>query len=121
MHHRTAHACRRALQRLALAFLERQQNAGAECAQALFSRTARHLQLAHGVAPELAHVIAGSAYGQWRGAGERRYLDLASSSPTVVALTDPASGLTYMVPVSAIAHLMIDAPGRRHLHGVGAT
>ncbi|WP_263263027.1 hypothetical protein [Pseudomonas sp. RIT-PI-S] len=103
------------MQGIALAFLQSHRNTHPGCDQALFSRTAAHLQHDHGVEAEQAHVIAGRAYGEFRRADGRYRLDLANSTDSLAVLTDSASGLTYMVPVAAIVRLILAAPGRRHL------
>lgn len=109
---------RTAMEQAALAFIRRHHAQHLSHDQVLFSRTVSYLRHDYGVEAELACLLVGRAYGAFRSADERRYLDVANSSETVAVLTDPANGLTHLVPVATLFRLLIDAPERRHLTAV---
>lgn len=109
---------RSVMHRCALVFLEQHQAQYLSGDQALYSRTVAHLRYEKGVEAELAHIIGAQAYGEFRSAGERRHLNMASSSASVLVLNDPANGLTHVVPVATVFRLIIDSPDRRHLRAV---
>ena len=106
------------MQAAALAFLERHQGEHLGADQLLFSRAVNHLHNTLDVPQYLAENLVGMAYGQIRSQGQRLQLDMAASSAHTAMITDPASGLTYAVPVALIAHHLIQNPARRRLQAV---
>lgn len=110
---------RAAMQAAAYAFLERHQAEHLADEQTLFSRAVQHLQHALDVPQYMAENLVALAYGQLRSAGQRMQLDVATSSAATAMITDPASGLTFAVPVALIVRHLIATPARRTLRPVG--
>ena len=110
---------RAAMQAAAYAFLERHQAEHLADEQTLFSRAVQHLQHALDVPQYMAENLVALAYGQLRSAGQRMQLDVATSSAATAMITDPASGLTFAVPVALIVRHLIETPARRTLRPVG--
>lgn len=110
---------RAAMQAAAYAFLERHQAEHLADEQTLFTRAVQHLQHALDVPQYMAENLVALAYGQLRSAGQRMQLDVATSSAATAMITDPASGLTFAVPVALIVRHLIETPARRTLRPVG--
>lgn len=110
---------RAAMQAAAYAFLERHQAEHLADEQTLFSRAVQHLQHALDVPQYMAENLVALAYGELRSAGQRMQLDVANSSAATAMITDPASGLTFAVPVALIVRHLIATPARRTLRPVG--
>ncbi|TIH10809.1 hypothetical protein [Pseudomonas leptonychotis] len=118
-HQEPAQDYRVAMQAAAYAFLERHQAEHLADEQSLFTRTVQHLQFVLDVPQYMAENLVALAYGELRSAGQRMQLDVASSSTTTAMITDPASGLTFAVPVALIVRHLIATPTRRTLRAVG--
>lgn len=110
---------RAAMQAAAYAFLERHQAEHLADEQTLFSRAVQHLQYGLDVPQYMAENLVALAYGELRSAGQRMQLDVATSSAATAMITDPASGLTFAVPVALIVRQLIATPARRTLRPVG--
>jgi hypothetical protein len=110
---------RAAMQAAAYAFLERHQAEHLADEQTLFSRAVQHLQHVLDVPQYMAENLVALAYGELRSAGQRMQLDVATSSAATAMITDPASGLTFAVPVALIVRHLIATPARRTLRPVG--
>lgn len=110
---------RAAMQAAAYAFLERHQTEHLADEQTLFSRAVQHLQHILDVPQYMAENLVALAYGELRSAGQRMQLDVATSSAATAMITDPASGLTFAVPVALIVRHLIATPARRTLRPVG--
>ena len=93
----------------------------AESAQALQDKASRdeHLHLALDVPKSLAENLVAKAYGELRSAGCRMHLDISTSTGHTAVITDPASGMTFAVPVALIVRHLIANPARRTLRQVG--
>lgn len=98
---------RSTIQTAALAFMQRHQNEHLDDEQQLFSRTVNYLILTMNVAKPLAENLVSAAYGELSSTGCKLHLDISASTCHTAVITDPASGLTYAVPVSLIAEHMI--------------
>ncbi|MDH0373912.1 hypothetical protein N7402_00760 [Pseudomonas aeruginosa] len=110
---------RAAMQAAAYAFLERHQAEHLADEQTLFCRAVQHLQHVLDVPQYMAENLVALAYGELRSAGQRMQLDVATSSAATAMITDPASGLTFAVPVALIVRHLIATPARRTLRPVG--
>ncbi|POA16814.1 hypothetical protein C1886_25230 [Pseudomonas sp. FW300-N1A1] len=99
---------------IAQAFLARYEGDGFIDDQVLFCRAVKHLQSVD-VPMHLAERLVSHAYGILKSSHDRRRLDIAASSETVAVVTDPASGLTWAVPVGLIVKYVINAPANRKL------
>lgn len=109
---------RASMQQAALAFLERHQGEHLGEDQLLFTRAVNHLHSTLDVPKYLAENLVGLAYGDLRSQGQRMRLDVETSSQTTAMITDPASGMTYALPVALIVKHLIDTPARRRLRAV---
>lgn len=109
---------RETMQAAALAFLERHQGEHLGDEQLLFTRAVSFLNNQLSVPQCTAENLVGAAYGQLRSQGQRLQLDVAASSEHTAMITDPASGMTYPVPVALIAQYLIQNPARRRLRAV---
>ena len=118
-HPQFAQDYRDSMQAAAFAFLERHQAEHLADEQTLFTRATQHLQLVLDVPQYMAENLVALAYGDLRSAGQRMQLDVATSSGTTAMITDPASGLTFAVPVALIVKHLIETPARRTLRQVG--
>jgi hypothetical protein len=101
----------------AQAFLIRHESDSPNDDQLLFYRAVQHLQGLN-VALHLAEKVVSHAYGALKSVNDRRRLDIAASSETVAVVTDPASGLTWAVPVGLIVKHIINSPASRRLRVV---
>lgn len=101
----------------AQAFLTRHESDSPNDDQLLFCRAVQHLQGLN-VALHLAEKVVSHAYGALKSLNDRRRLDIAASSETVAVVTDPASGLTWAVPVGLIVKHIINSPASRRLRVV---
>lgn len=110
---------RAVMQSAAQAFLERHQAEHLGDEQTLFNRAITHLQRAMEVPQYLAETLVARAYGDLRSAGQRMHMDVSASSSSTAVITDPASGMTYAVPVALIVRHLIANPLRRTLRAVG--
>ena len=110
---------RTAMQAAAFAFLECHQAEHLADEQTLFSRAVQHLQHVLDVPQYMAENLVALAYGELRSDGQRMQLDVATSSAATAMITDPASGLTFAVPVALIVRHLIATPARRTLRPVG--
>lgn len=108
---------RTSMQAAALAFLERHQGEHLGDDQLLFDRAVRQL-LSMGATQSTAENLVGQAYGALRSQGERLHLDVSTSTAHLAMITDPASGMTYPVPVALIVRHLINSPARRRLRAV---
>lgn len=106
------------MQAAALAFLQRHQGEHLGDSQLLFTRAVNHLHTTLDVPQYLAENLVGMAYGQIRSQGQRLELDISASSSHTAMITDPASGMTFAVPVALIAQHLIQNPARRRLRAV---
>jgi hypothetical protein len=104
---------------IALGFLARHETDVASDDQLLFCRAVKHLQDVD-VPMHLAEKLVSHAYGLLKSSHDRRRLDLDASSATVAVVTDPASGLTWAVPVGLIVKHIINSPNNRKLRLVQA-
>lgn len=103
------------MQRAALAYLERHQGEHLGNDQLLFTRAVQHLLISLEVPLHMAEKLVSRAYGELKSSNNRHQLDVDASSGTVAVITDPASGLTWAVPVSLICQRIINAPDNRRL------
>lgn len=110
---------RAAMQAAAYAFLERHQAEHLADEQSLFSRAVQHLHRTLDVPKALAENMVAKAYGELRSADCRMHLDISTSTGHTAVITDPASGLTFAVPVALIVRHLIANPARRTLRQVG--
>lgn len=117
-HPQFAQDYRVAMQAAAYAFLERHQSEHLADEQTLFTRATQHLQFTLDVPQYMAENLVALAYGELRSAGQRMQLDVATSSGSTAIITDPASGLTFAVPVALIVQRLIATPTRRTLRPV---
>ncbi|MGJ7518076.1 hypothetical protein ACSFE6_27525 [Pseudomonas baetica] len=99
---------------IAQAFLIRHESNGLTDDQVLFCRAVKHLESVD-VPMHLAEKLVSHAYGRLKSSNDRRRLDIAASSETVAVVTDPASGLTWAVPVGLIVKYVINSPTNRKL------
>ncbi|SEM37216.1 hypothetical protein SAMN04487857_101403 [Pseudomonas sp. ok272] len=99
---------------VAQAFLSRHEPEVVNADQVLFCRAVKHLQDIDVPRP-LAERLVSHAYGTLKSGQDRRRLDVAASSETVAVVTDPASGLTWAVPVGLIVKYVINSPSNRKL------
>jgi hypothetical protein len=106
------------MQAAAYAYLERHQAEHLADEQTLFTRAVQHLQLVLDVPQYLAENLVDMAYGELRSADCRLYLDISTSTGRTAIITDPASGLTFAVPVALIVKHLIETPARRTLRQV---
>lgn len=99
------------LETAAFDFLRRhhQQHLGTD--QELVNRTTDHLRKFHGAEENSAAAIAGRVHETFSTAGGHRCLDMDKSNEFTAVLTDPATGLSYAVPVALIFRTLIDDPG----------
>jgi hypothetical protein len=63
----------------------------------------------------MAEKLISRAYGELKSNNDRHQLDVDASSGAVAVITDPASGMTWAVPVSLIYQRIINAPENRRL------
>ena len=63
----------------------------------------------------MAEKLISRAYGELKSDNDRHRLDVDASSEAVAVITDPASGMTWAVPVSLIYQRIINAPENRRL------
>ncbi|CAE6923687.1 conserved protein of unknown function [Pseudomonas marincola] len=117
-HPHAASDYRTAMQAAAFAYLERHQAEHLADEQTLFTRAVQHLQLVLDVPQYLAENLVAMAYGELRSADCRLYLDISTSTGRTAIITDPASGLTFAVPVALIVKHLIETPARRTLRQV---
>ncbi len=110
---------RSAMQAAAYAFLERHQAEHLADEQSLFSRAVQHLHRTLDVPKALAENMVAKAYGELRSADCRMHLDISTGTGHTAVITDPASGLTFAVPVALIVRHLIANPARRTLRQVG--
>lgn len=110
---------RAAMQAAAFAYLELHQAEHLADEQSLFSRAVQHLHLELDVPKALAENLVAKAYGELRSADCRMHLDISTSTGHTAIITDPASGLTFAVPVALIVRHLIANPARRTLRQVG--
>ncbi len=103
------------LQAAALGFLQRHESEHLGNNQVLFTRAVDVLTRSYGANQAEAENAVARAYGELRNQGERRYVDLATSTGQMVVVADPASGLHHAIPVSEICKRLIDTPERRRL------
>lgn len=99
---------------IAQAFLARHESDGSIDDQVLFCRAVKHLEHVD-VPMHLAERLVSHAYGALKSSHDRRRLDIAASSETVAVVTDPANGLTWVVPVGLIVKYVINSPSNRKL------
>ncbi|WP_225775891.1 hypothetical protein [Pseudomonas sp. Marseille-Q5115] len=102
---------RSTLETAAMDFLRRNHHQHLSTDQELVNRTTDHLRKFHGVEENSAAAIAGRVHETFSAAGGHRYLDIANSNESTAVLTDPATGLTYRLPVALIFRVLIDDPG----------
>ncbi|MET1080288.1 MAG: hypothetical protein ABWY06_19930 [Pseudomonas sp.] len=114
----TAQDYKDSMQLAALCFLRRHQAQHLCNDQLLFSRAVVYLTTSLEVPVHMAETLVSRAYGELKGDGDPRRLDVNSSSEKMAMLTDPASGLTFAVPVHLIFERLIDTPERRRLRVV---
>ena len=98
-------------------FLTRHESDYPHDDQLLFCRAVKYLQGLE-VPMHLAEKLVSHAYGALKSLNDRRRLDIAASSETVAVVTDPASGLTWAVPVGLIVKHIINSPASRRLRVV---
>ncbi|NWD44465.1 hypothetical protein [Pseudomonas yamanorum] len=103
------------MQAAALAFLLRHQGEHLGNDQLLFCRAVQHLVGSLEVPLHMAEKLVSRAYGELKSNNDRHQLDVDASSGAVAVITDPASGLTWAVPVSLIYQRIIKAPENRRL------
>ena len=101
-----------------LGFLRRHQAQHLSDDQLLFSRAVGFLTTSLEVPVHMAETLVSRAYGELKNDGDRRRLDVDNSTDKMAMLTDPASGLTFAVPVHLIFERLIDTPERRRLRVV---
>lgn len=106
------------MQAAAQAFIERHQGEHLGDDQLLFTRAVNHLHNTLDVPQYMAENLVGLAYGELRSQGQRLQLDVGSSNHHTAMLTDPASGMTFAVPVALIVQHLIETPARRRLRAV---
>lgn len=106
------------MQQAALAYLRRHQAQHLGDDQLLFSRAVQYMTTALQVPVHMAEGLVSRAYGEIKSNGDQRRIDLDTSTEKLAVLTDPASGLTYAVPVHLIFERLIDTPDRRRLRVV---
>lgn len=99
----------------ALGFLRRHEQQHSSNNQVLFSHTVNFLRTAYNAGQAEAENAAARAYGELRSKGERRYLDVSTSSGNVAVIADPATGIHHALPIAQIVARMIDTPSRRRL------
>jgi bisphosphoglycerate-dependent phosphoglycerate mutase len=103
------------LQDAALGFLQRHEAEYLGDDQVLFSRAVNVLTRSYGAAQAQAENAVARAYGELRNKGERRYLDISTSSGHSAVICDRDRGIVYTVPVAVICQRLIDSPERRRL------
>lgn len=103
------------MQLAALFFLQRHQAEYLGNDQLLFSRTVQHLSASLEVPQHMAEKLVTRAYGELKCCSNRHQLDVEASSTAVTVVTDPASGLTWAVPVNLIYERIINAADNRRL------
>jgi hypothetical protein len=103
------------LEAAALGFLQRHDSEYLGSNQVLFSRAVEVLTCTYTATQAQAENAVARAYGELRSQGERRYLDISTSTGHVAIIVDPDSGLSHTVPVSEICKRLLDTPERRRL------
>lgn len=100
----------RLIQASALSYLQHYQPKHAGNDQILFSKTVQHMITAYGLKTPTAQKMVSCAYGELKTLHERRRVDISASTEHLVVITDPANGMTWAVPVTAIVQRVIEAP-----------
>ncbi len=103
------------MQAAGLSFLQRHQGEHLGNDQLLFCRAVQHLVGSLEVPLHMAEKLISRAYGELKSDNDRHQLDVDASSDAVAVITDPASGMTWAVPVSLIYQRIINAPENRRL------
>ena len=103
------------MQAAGLSFLQRHQGEPLGNDQLLFCRAVQHLVGSLEVPLHMAEKLISRAYGELKSDNDRHRLDVDASSVAVAVITDPASGMTWAVPVSLIYQRIINAPENRRL------
>lgn len=99
---------RSSMQQAALAYLKRHQSEHLTDDQALFSRAVNYLCQSLQVEQWLAENLVSAAYGELRSVDCRLHLDISTSTSRTAIITDPASGMTFPIPVSLIVERLIN-------------
>ena len=103
------------MQAAGLSFLQRHQGEHLGNDQLLFCRAVQHLVGSLEVPLHMAEKLISRAYGELKSDNDRHQLDVDASSGAVAVITDPASGMTWAVPVGLIYQRIINAPENRRL------
>ncbi|WP_338724658.1 hypothetical protein V9L16_12090 [Pseudomonas tolaasii] len=103
------------MQAAGLAFLQRHQGEHLGNDQLLFCRAVQHLTGTLEVPLRMAEKLVSRAYGELKSNNDRHQLDVNASDGAIAVITDPASGMTWAVPVSLIYQRIINAPENRRL------
>lgn len=104
-----------AMQAAGLSFLQRHQGEHLGNDQLLFCRAVQHLVGSLEVPLHMAEKLISRAYGELKSNNDRHRLDVDASDGAIAVITDPASGMTWAVPVSLIYQRIINAPENRRL------
>lgn len=92
-------------------FLARHQSEHLEDDPQLITRLTDHMVGALGVKPRLAGRLAELAYSEWSSAKLHQCVDLGTNSSTSVEIYEPASGMSWSVPVHLIYEHIIAREG----------
>ena len=92
-------------------FLIRHQREHLQDDPQVITRLTEHLVAALDVKPRLAGRLAELAYSDWNGSKAPQCVDLGSSSSTSVEIYEPASGMSWSVPVEMIYEHIIAREG----------
>lgn len=81
----------------------------------LFNLAVAYLMASYGATKVMAENTVARAVIQLHRGGERRFLDVSTSTSATAVIVDPDSGITHTVPVALICQLLLDAPERQRL------
>lgn len=95
------------LQEAAFHYMQRRQ-AEPQSNADLFTRAVEFLERTTGRAKALCENAVARAYGQLRGDGEPRYLDVDLSNANTIVIADPTTDMRYVIPVRQVLEHFVD-------------